>query len=222
MKQIKLLLADNQTLFVESLRIVLEQIAADIKVVGVARNSKEVVELASLLHPDIVLIDAQNLEMEGAKTVRRFLESFPEVKVILLTTFEEQEYVWEALESGAVGYLLKNIPPVDLIAALRAVFQGNILIIPRVASKLLKKPAVLSMDNSKTQAPSSPAWLQQLSKREREVLSLIAQGYSNKEIARQLYIGEQTVRNYVSIIYCKIGVRDRIQVAKMATKANLI
>ncbi len=223
MEKIKVLLVDDQILFVESLRMVLEKTTDDIKVVGVARNGREAVELASSSDPDVILMDVRMPEMNGVESARIIIERFSEIRVIMLTTFDDDEYIIEALKYGAAGYLLKNVPPADLIAAIRVVFEGNVLIAPKVASKLVKKLVNTTEDKPSVDITlNSPDWLDQLSNREKEILSLIAQGYDNREIAKQLYIGEQTVRNYVSIIYCKMGVKDRVLVAKMASKAGLV
>lgn len=222
MEQIKVLLADDQILFLESLRVVLEKMAEDIRVVGIAKNGREAMEITVALRPDIILMDVRMPELNGVESARVIIERFPGIKIIMLTTFDDNDYVIEALGFGAVGYLLKNVSPADLVAAIRAVYEGNVLIAPRVASKLVQKLSISNYEHSRMDITiQSPDWIGQLSNREKEVLGLIAQGYSNKEIARQLYIGEQTVRNYVSIIYCKMGVKDRVLVAKMALKADL-
>lgn len=223
MEKIKVLLVDDQVLFVESLRMVLEKMANDIVVVGVAQNGREAVELASSLQPNVILMDVRMPEMNGVESARIISERFSEIRIIMLTTFDDDEYIIEALKYGASGYLLKNVPPEDLIAAIRAVFEGNVLMAPKVASKLVEKLVNTTEDKPSVDITlNSPDWLKQLSNREKEILSLIAQGYDNREIAKRLYIGEQTVRNYVSIIYCKMGVKDRVLVAKMASKAGLV
>lgn len=223
MEKIKVLLVDDQILFVESLRMVLEKMTNDIIVVGVAQNGREAVELASALQPNVILMDVRMPEMNGVESARIISDRFSEIRIIMLTTFDDDEYIIEALKYGASGYLLKNVPPADLIAAIRAVFEGNVLMAPKVASKLVEKLVNTTEDKPSVDITlNSPDWLDQLSNREKEILSLIAQGYDNREIAKRLYIGEQTVRNYVSIIYCKMGVRDRVLVAKMASKAGLV
>ena len=223
MEKIKVLLVDDQKLFVESLRMVLEKITDDIIVVGVAQNGQEAVELASALQPNVILMDVRMPEMNGVESARIISERFSEIRIIMLTTFDDDEYIIEALKYGASGYLLKNVPPEDLIAAIRAVFEGNVLMTPKVASKLVDKLVNTTEDKPSVDITlNSPDWLNQLSNREKEILSLIAQGYDNREIAKRLYIGEQTVRNYVSIIYSKMGVKDRASVAQMASKAGLV
>lgn len=223
MEKIKVLLVDDQILFVESLRMVLEKMTNDIIVVGVAQNGREAIELASSLQPNVILMDVRMPEMNGVESARIIRERFSEIRIIMLTTFDDDEYIIEALKYGASGYLLKNVPPEDLFAAIRAVFEGNVLMAPKVASKLVEKLVNTTEDKPSVDITlNSSDWLNQLSNREKEILSLIAQGYDNREIAKRLYIGEQTVRNYVSIIYCKMGVKDRVLVAKMASKAGLV
>ncbi len=222
MEKIKLLLVDDQFLFVESLRVVLEKMVNDIAVIGIAQDGQQAIELASSLQPDVILMDVRMPGVSGVESTRIIKEKFPVIRILMLTTFDDDEYVIEALNYGAVGYILKNVPLTELIAAIRAAYEGNVLMAPKVATKLIKKlvdPNIDKPDND--QRMVSPGWLNELSPREREILSLIAQGYENKEIAKRLYIGEQTVRNYVSIIYCKLGVRDRVLVAQMANKAGV-
>ena len=222
MKKIKVLLVDDQTLFRESLRSVLETRAEDIEVVGVAANGNEALELLLPDLPDVVLMDIRMPEMNGVECTRIIKERYPEIRVLMLTTFDDDEYVVEALHIGAAGYLLKDVPPAELISAIRAVYEGGVLIAPQVATKLverLRHPEESSADTRNK--PPGPDWHRQLSVREREILQLIARGYDNKEIAKKLFIGEQTVKNYVSIIYYKLGTHDRVQVARMATEVGL-
>jgi len=222
LKKIKVLLVDDQTLFRESLRSVLETRAEDIEVVGVAANGNEALELLLPDLPDVVLMDIRMPEMNGVECTRIIKERYPEIRVLMLTTFDDDEYVVEALHLGAAGYLLKDVPPAELISAIRAVYEGGVLIAPQVATKLVEKlrhPEENTADSRNK--PPGPDWHRQLSAREREILQLIARGYDNKEIAKKLFIGEQTVKNYVSIIYYKLGTHDRVQVARMASEVGL-
>ncbi len=221
MEKINVLLVDDQLLFVESLRVVLEKMVNDIQVVGIAHDGQQAIELAASLHPDVILMDVRMPGINGVESTRVIKRQFPEIRVLMLTTFEDDEYVIEALNCGAVGYMLKNVPPAELVAAIRAVYEGNVLIASKVATNLVKKLVNPKPGDGEAKA-AAPDWLNELSNREKEILSLIGQGHDNKEIAKKLYIGEQTVRNYVSIIYYKLGVRDRVLVAQMANKAGLI
>lgn len=221
MEKIKLLLVDDQTLFVESLRIVLNVLAREIVVTGVASNGQEALELVEREDPDVVLLDVRMPVMDGVECVKEIRSKFPNVKVLMLTTFDDDQYVAEALESGAAGYLLKDVPPPDLIAAVRAVHQGGVMLSPKVATKLVEL-AQTGGDAGANRQQSGPSWLNELNNREKEILRLLAQGFENREIAHQLYIAEQTVKNYVSIIYCKMGVRDRVHATRLAIEAKLV
>ncbi len=222
MKTIRVLLVDDQTLFAESLRMVLETRAQAVEVVGVAVNGREAVAQVAESRPDIVLMDVRMPELNGVESTRIIKERFPATKVLMLTTFDDDEYVVEALHLGAAGYLLKDVPPAELIAAIEAVSEGGVLIAPQVASKLVEKlRQPLEPPPVRPAEKPAPQWLQQLSNREKEVLQLIAAGLDNKEIAKRLYIGEQTVKNYVSIIYCKLETHDRVQATRLALEAGL-
>jgi DNA-binding NarL/FixJ family response regulator len=210
MSGIRVLLADDQVLFVESLKTVIEHSAEDITVVAIARNGAEAVRAVEEHVPDIVVMDVRMPVLDGVGATAQILSRRPEVRIVMLTTFEDDEYVKEALELGAAGYLLKDMPPQELVSAIRAVHGGTILIAPKVAKTLLRKaypPA--------GHIPSEPDWMGQLSRREREILQKVGEGMSNKEIAAVLFIAEQTVRNHVSIIYDKMGVSDRLQAIRM-------
>ena len=209
MDKVRVLLVDDQVLFVDSLKIVLETNAADIEVVGVTYTAEEAIELLEKRKPDIVLLDIRMPTMDGVEATRIIHREYPGVKVIILTTFDDDDYVYEALQFGAVGYLLKDMPPNELIAAIRAVNADAVLISPVIKSKLVK---LIQPDDFNDYRYSM---VKELSKREREVLSLIIEGKDNQEISQHLYISEQTVKNHVSTIYSKLGVHNRLQVMKM-------
>ena len=211
MSAIRVLLVDDQVLFVESLKTVIQHSAADIQVVGIARNGREAVLGAEEHSPDIVVMDVRMPVMDGVKATAEILARRPAVRIIMLTTFEDDEYVKDALELGAAGYLLKDIPPEELVSAIRAVHGGAVLISPKVARTLIKKAYP-----SGERKAREPDWMLQLSRREREILEKVADGRSNKEIAAELCIAEQTVRNHISVIYDKMGVSDRLQAMRMA------
>jgi DNA-binding NarL/FixJ family response regulator len=223
MKKIQIILVDDQTLFVESLRTVLEMRADDMAVIGVAYDGAQAVELVGECKPDVVLMDVRMPVMNGVESTRLIKEEYPDIKVLMLTTFDDDQYVVEALRLGAVGYLLKDMPPVELISAVRAVHEGGVLISPKVATKLVKKivsPAGKEKDASNPTINSN-SWVQELSEREKRILQLMAQGLDNKEIGKTLFIAEQTVKNHVSIIYSKLGVRDRVQASRLVIEAGL-
>ena len=223
MDTIRVVLVDDQVLFAKSLKTVLETYTEDIKIVGLVHNGEEAIECARSTQPDIVLLDVRMPGMDGVKAAHIIHEELPKIQVIMLTTFDDDEYVREALQYGAVGYLLKDIDPSELIASIRAVYKGSVLISPAVAAKLVKH---IEHFAKHPDAPSGnsftvPPWLDSLTKREKEVLSMLAKGYNNKEISNLLFIAEQTVRNHVSTIYSKLGIHDRIKTMQMALKASL-
>jgi len=215
-KPIRLLLADDQALFVESLRTVIEHSAEDMEVVGIARNGSEAVAAMDKDPADIVIMDVRMPGMDGVEATRSIMAAHPSCRIVMLTTFEDDEYVKEALELGAVGYLLKDIPPSELIASIRAIAGGAFLIAPSVAKSLIRR-AYLKPEFA---VPPEPDWLRQLSRREREILGHIVEGLSNKEIAAELCIAEQTVRNHISVIYDKLGVADRSAAVRLAKEAH--
>ena len=224
MEQIRILLVDDQMLFVESLRTVIETRSPDIKVVGVAHDGTAAVQMVASLQPDVTLMDVRMPKMDGVESTRRIKEQFPEARVLMLTTFDDDHYVIEALRLGAVGYLLKDMPPAELISAIKAVHEGGVLISPKVAAKLVAKLS----EAQAAKPPATPGHPKKtadpvfdLSSREQEILKLMAMGLDNREIAAKLYIAEQTVKNYVSIIYSKLGVRDRVQASRLAIEAEL-
>ncbi|HYH05135.1 MAG TPA: response regulator transcription factor [Bacillota bacterium] len=223
MEQIRILLVDDQMLFVESLRTVIETRSPDIKVVGVAHDGAAALQLVASLQPDVILMDVRMPKMDGVESTRRIKEQFPEARVLMLTTFDDDHYVVEALRLGAVGYLLKDMPPAELISAVKAVHEGGVLISPKVATKLVAKlsapPAAKPPETPEQPKTTDPVF--DLSSREQEILQLMAAGLDNREIAAKLYIAEQTVKNYVSIIYSKLGVRDRVQASRLAIEAEL-
>ncbi len=210
MSRIRVLLADDQVLFVESLRTVIEQSAKDIEVVGVAHNGEEAVAEVEKHAPDVVIMDVRMPVMDGVQATSRILSRNPAVRIMMLTTFGDDEYVKQALELGAMGYLLKDIPPADLVSAIHAVYGGAFLIAPQVAKTLINRAF-----HVQGQRTPEPEWMSQLSRREREILEKVAAGMSNKEIASELHIAEQTVRNHISIIYDKMGVPDRLHAMRM-------
>ncbi len=214
MAVIEVLLVDDQVLFVESLKTVMDTRAQDIRVCGVARTGKEAIESVIRHQPDVILMDVRMPVMDGVEATRIIHSSYPDISIMMLTTFDDDEYVVEALNHGAVGYLLKDIPPDELISAVRAMYDGAIIISPQVANKLLRAREAAAPGPAG--APAESGLLKFLSRREIEVLRLIGDGHDNGRIARKLGIAEQTVKNHVSIIYSKLNMHDRIQVMRLA------
>jgi DNA-binding NarL/FixJ family response regulator len=211
---IRTLIVDDQKLFANSLHIVLDAAAEnDISVVGVANGGEEAVDVTARLQPDVVLMDVHMPEVDGVEATRRIHETYPNVKIIMLTTFDDDVYVRDAISNGAMGYILKNIEVDELVAAMRAVHAGSFLVSPSVRSKLSDKSGSRPQhDRERTNLVLSA--FPELTRREAQVLLLIVDSYDNHEIAETLGIAEQTVKNYTSTIYAKLGVRDRIHAVR--------
>jgi NarL family two-component system response regulator LiaR len=213
---IRLLICDDQAIVCEGLRAILE-VAGDIEVVGVANNGTDAVELARTTRPDLVLMDLKMPRMNGIQATRAICEQFPDVRVLVLTTYDEDAWVIDAVRAGAAGYVLKDTPQEDLLKAIRETMQGWSPIAPQVAGKLLKQVA-----QQPDRAVPERKLISQLSEREREVLGLLANGLSNADIAQTLFLSDGTVKNYVSTIFTKLGVADRTQAAIVAIRAGLV
>jgi DNA-binding NarL/FixJ family response regulator len=188
-----------------SLGYVLEEKADDIHVLGTATNGIEAVKLARELHPDVILMDVRMPEMDGVEATRRILADTPEVKILMLTTFDDDEYVHDALNCGAVGYVLKNVPPDNLMNCIRAAQSGLTLLSPDIARKLNRGPISIA------DLPRVDPQFEQLTPRERDVLQLILKAYDNRSIARRLTVSDQTVKNYIHSVYEKLGVSGRTE-----------
>lgn len=213
----RILIADDQQLFAESLKTFITNYADDLEVIGLARDGSEAVSLAADLQPDIILMDVHMPGTNGVEATQQIKERYPDIKVIMLSTFDEDEYVRQALSHGASGYLLKDISPTELIASIRALQSGVLQISPQVAAKLIQG---LHDDSRSTmnKVAQEFEWFESLTRREREIFTLIATGYDNLLIAEKLCLAEQTVRNHVSMIYSKLDVHDRFQIIQLANK----
>jgi len=214
---IRILLVDDQPLFREGLRTLLS-IHCDFNVVGEAGNGEEAIRLARSLRPSVVLMDLQMPVLDGVVATRRLQTEQPDCRVIVLTTFDDDEMVFDGLRAGAIGYLLKDAPSDKLAEAIRVAARGETFLQPSVAAKVVAEFARLTRKSlHSTQAFSEP-----LSERELEILRLIAQGASNREIAGKLFLAEGTVKNHVTNILGKLQVRDRTQAAIKAKDSGLI
>jgi len=211
---IRLMLVDDQILFAESLKTVIELKASDIHVIGIASSGEEAIQMAETEQPHIILMDVRMPGLDGVEATKRIHEQHPEIIIMMLTTFDDDEYIYEAFNYGATGYMLKDIPISELMTSLRAIKEGSILISPRVATKLVKNAPFLHANVS--EIDKKPLWLDSLGKREKEILTYIAKGYDNPHIAADLFISEQTVKNYVSGIYVKLGEHNRMKVMQLA------
>jgi DNA-binding NarL/FixJ family response regulator len=216
-EQIRLLLVDDQRLMREGLRTLLEM-EPGLQVAGEASNGQEGLEAYASLLPDVVLMDVRMPVMDGVEATRRLRALWPTARVIILTTFDDDEYVFEGLRAGALGYLLKDVSIHELAEAIHAVMAGGVLIEPSVARKVVAEFARMAAPAAKpNQNLDEP-----LSEREQEILRLLAQGMTNREIAQRLYLAEGTVKNYVTNILGKIGARDRTQAALRAQELGLL
>lgn len=214
---IRLLLVDDQALFREGLRTLLT-IYPDLDVAGEAANGEEALRQAEILRPDVVLMDLRMPVLDGVTATRRLKETRPSSRVIILTTFDDDEYVFDGLRAGAVGYLLKDVSSEKLVEAIRATARGDSFLQPNIAAKLVAEFARME----ETPTPQAQQLVEPLSGRELEILALVAEGASNKEIAARLFIAEGTVKNHVTNILSKLGVRDRTQAALKAREIGLI
>ncbi|MCI1209578.1 MAG: response regulator transcription factor [Treponema sp.] len=220
MKNLRVLLVDDQSLFAESLRTFLHNYAEDMIVMGIASNGQEAIDMIRQeIPPDIILMDVRMPVMDGVTAVKKIKPIYPAIKIIMLSTYDEDEFVREALLSGASGYLLKDISPTELIISIRALNSGVMQISPSLAQKLIKKtyiedkPIPAGENQEKTFE-----WLKTLTRREREIFALLATGHDNEEIAEQLGLALQTIRNQVSTIYSKLDVKDRFQIIQLANR----
>jgi DNA-binding NarL/FixJ family response regulator len=215
---IKVLVADDQTLVRAGFRVLVES-APDLEVVGEAGDGVEAVELARQELPDVVLMDIRMPRMDGLEATRRIvaLDRAEAVRVLVLTTFDLDEYVYQALRAGASGFLLKDTPPADLLAAIRVVAAGDALLAPSVTRRLIAEFARRPEPSAVT-----PAALASLTEREREVLALVARGLSNAEIAELLVVSGATAKTHVSRVLAKLQARDRAQLVMLAYETGLV
>ena len=209
--KIRLLLVDDQMIIRQGLRSLLE-VKPDLEVVGEAENGQQAIAQVETLRPDVVLMDVRMPVMDGVAATRQICQQFSQTKVIVLTTFDDDEYVSQAMRLGARGYLLKDTHSDDLAEAIRVVHKGYTQMGPGLLEKAMAPPTPVML----SQPTQLPPELARLTAREREVLSLIVKGASNREIAKALYISERTVKNHITHILSQLNVRDRTQAAMFA------
>ena len=214
--RIRLVICDDQEIVCEGLRAMFAPVP-QIEVLGVAKNGVEAIELTQSLQPDLVLMDLKMPRMNGVQATKAIRARFPQVRVLVLTTYDADEWVINAIRNGAAGYLLKDTPQEELVKAIFNTVKGWNPIDPQVAGKILDHvayPSGISYEDQKV--------ISQLSEREREVLRLLASGLTNSEIAKTLFLSEGTVKNYVSTIFSKLGVPDRTQAAILAIRSGFV
>jgi DNA-binding NarL/FixJ family response regulator len=211
---IRVLVADDQSMVRAGFRLLLSG-EDGIEVVAEAENGLEAVDKAARFQPSIVLMDIRMPELDGLEATRRILAADPGARILILTTFDLDEYIYEALRAGASGFVLKDDPPEQLIAAIRTVAAGDALLSPAVTRRVIQQ-------FTRIPRAAQPSGLEQLTGRERDVLRLVAQGLSNAEIGEQLYIGETTVKTHVTHMLQKLQLRDRVQAVVLAYQTGLL
>jgi DNA-binding NarL/FixJ family response regulator len=215
---IRVLLADDQELVRTGFRMILET-QADIEVVGDAGDGVEAVAATRRLQPDVVLMDIRMPKLDGLQATARIVGARSRSRVVILTTFDLDEYVYQALAAGASGFLLKNAPPEELIGAVRVVAAGDALLSPSVTRRVIEQFARLPPPGTTTTTTGALAGL---TDRERQVLQLVARGLSNAEIAAELVVSDATVKTHVAHLLAKLGVRDRVQAVVLAYESGLV
>jgi DNA-binding NarL/FixJ family response regulator len=210
------LLCDDQQLVRDGFRLILD-LEDDMDVVGEAADGAECIEKVAARHPDVVLMDIRMPRMDGVEATRRLVAAGTPAKILVLTTFDLDEYVYEALHAGASGFMLKDVPRDQLVAAIRLVARGDAVTAPKITSRLIEQYVA-------TPPPSSgvPDAVSALSERELDVFRLIARGRSNAEIAGELFLGEATIKTHVGSILTKLDLRDRVQAVMLAYECGLV
>ena len=211
---IRVLVADDQSMVRAGFRMLLSG-EDDIEVVAEASNGLEAVAQAARFHPTVVLMDIRMPQLDGLEATRRILATDNNARILILTTFDLDEYVYEALRSGASGFVLKDDPPEQLLAAIRVVAAGEALLSPAITKRVIKQFARMPR-------PEPPRQLDELTERELEVFRLIARGLSNAEIGRELYISDTTVKTHITHILMKLNLRDRVQAVVLAHETGLV
>jgi DNA-binding NarL/FixJ family response regulator len=210
---IRVLVADDQSMVRAGFRLLLSG-EDDIEVVAEASNGLEAVDKAARSHPTVVLMDIRMPQLDGLEATRRILAADSTARILILTTFDLDEYVYEALRSGASGFVLKDDPPEQLLAAIRVVADGEALLSPAITKRVIKQ-------FTRIPRPEPPRQLDELTERELDVFRLIARGMSNAEIARELYISDTTVKTHITHILMKLNLRDRVQAVVLAYETGL-
>jgi DNA-binding NarL/FixJ family response regulator len=213
---IRVLIADDQQLVRAGFTMILDS-EEDIEVVGEAADGTEAVREVQRLRPDVVLMDIRMPELDGIEATRRLADGESSPRILILTTFDLDEYVYEALRAGASGFLLKDTPPEQLVDAIRVVAGGDALLAPSVTRRVIEEFVA-----GKRPATAPPRGLDELTAREAEVLGLVARGLSNAEIARELWVSETTVKTHVARLLMKLGLRDRVQAVVLAYEHGVV
>jgi DNA-binding NarL/FixJ family response regulator len=210
---IRVLLVDDQPLFRQGLAGLLA-LTADLEIVGEANHGREAIDLVAEIQPDVILMDVRMPVCDGVEATRLIHETYPWIKIMVLTTFDEDEYIWRSLQAGALGYILKNTPSVQVANAIRTLHLGHSQLGPTIASKVFDR--LHALPSTAAVSPEASDLLESLSSRELEILQKVKLGHNNREIAEALHLSEGTVKNYVTTLLSKLGVRDRTQAALWA------
>lgn len=216
---IKILIADDQELLRQSLQIILGQ-NEDFEVIDAVENGREVIRSVRRARPDVILMDIRMPEMDGVTCTQIIKENYPDVKIIILTTFDDDEYVYNALKYGASGYILKGVSTKELSEAIRKVYCGNEMLNNDIAMKVVKMFRKMAQSNFAISVDNSIA--DTLTDAERSVIRQVGRGLSNKEIASELHLSEGTIRNYISSVLSKLDLRDRTQLAIWAVQTGAV
>lgn len=210
---IRVLLVDDQPLFRQGLAGLLS-LTTDLEIVGEANHGQEAIDLVAEVQPDVILMDVRMPVCDGVEATRVIHQTYPWIKIMVLTTFDEDEYIWRSLQAGALGYILKNTPSLQVANAIRTLHLGHSQLGPTIASKVFDR--LHSMPSLPEVVLEDGNLLESLSSRELEILQEVKLGHSNREIAEYLHLSEGTVKNYVTTLLSKLGVRDRTQAALWA------
>ncbi|HET7375629.1 MAG TPA: response regulator transcription factor [Anaerolineae bacterium] len=224
MTKIRVLLADDQDIIRTGLTIILNH-QPDLEVVGQAADGLQAIDLARQLQPDVILMDIKMPNLNGIQATRQIVTAQPHIQIIILTTYDTDDWVFDGIRAGAIGYLLKDTPSQDLAAAVRGAMRGESQIDPSVARKVLREFQHITHDRSHVAAPRQKIdepELEQLTDREEDVLKLLAAGLPNKDIALKLSLSEGTVKNHISAILAKLHANDRTQAVLTALKRGLV
>lgn len=215
------MIVDDQVLFASSLKVVIESYRHEgLSVVGIAHDGNECLQQLRVVKPDIILMDVRMPHLDGVETTKIVHQKYPGIRIMMLTTFDDDTYVQHALSNGATGYVLKNVEPTELVTCIKAVFNGTFLVSSAVGYRLIGNDELdvergMKNERERKKIEYLKSRFQRLTRREAEVLLLVLQGLDNHQISQRLYIAEQTVKNYTSAIYKIIGVEDRLHALQM-------
>jgi DNA-binding NarL/FixJ family response regulator len=217
MSSIRVMLVDDQKIITAGLKMILDM-EEDIRVIAEAQNGQDAAQLCKWECPDVILMDIKMPVMNGVEAVKIIKNDFPDVKIIMLTTFNDREFIFDAIKNGASGYILKETTPEEIVDIVRKVYSGGVIIEPQAAAQIVEEFSKMASEKKEFKLDEN---IGKLSEREIEILKLIGNGKSNREISKELYISEGTVRNHITNILLKLDLRDRTQLAIYAIRNNI-